>query len=44
MTETCPQPDDWPVFCPFAGDGQCPSEPPCPTPRERVCVNGLDNE
>jgi hypothetical protein len=32
------------VFCPFSGDGNCPSEPPCPSQRERVCVNGLPGE
>ena len=37
--------DRWPeVFCPFAGDGRCPSEPRCVSPRERVCVNGFEDE
>lgn len=43
MTETS-TPDEWPVHCPFARAGECPSEPPCPTQRERICINGLDDE
>jgi hypothetical protein len=31
------------VFCPFAEDGHCPANPPCPTPRDRACVNGEDD-
>jgi hypothetical protein len=30
------------VFCPFAGDGKCPSMPECFSNRERLCVNGGD--
>jgi len=30
------------VFCPFADDGKCSSMPPCPTNRERICINGED--
>jgi hypothetical protein len=38
-------PDDGPpdVFCPFAGDGRCPSDPPCPSPRERACTGDDDD-
>lgn len=32
------------VYCPFASDGRCPTDPPCPSLRERVCVNGEDDE
>jgi hypothetical protein len=37
------------VYCPFAG-GPCTAapdvdgNPTCPTVRERVCVNGVDDE
>jgi hypothetical protein len=31
------------VFCPFASDGRCPGNPPCPSPRERACI-GEDDE
>jgi hypothetical protein len=34
--------DKTPPFCPFSGDGKCPSD--CPSNRERVCVNGLPGE
>jgi hypothetical protein len=29
------------VYCPFAADLRCPTDPPCPTLRDRVCVNAL---
>lgn len=32
------------VFCPFSSSGRCPSSPPCTNPRERVCVNGFQDE
>jgi hypothetical protein len=32
------------VFCPFTSDGQCHANPTCPTPRDRVCVNGEDDD
>lgn len=37
-TDTLPD-----VFCPFASDGHCPTNPPCPTPRDRACT-GDDDE
>jgi hypothetical protein len=32
------------VFCPFSINGYCPAEPTCPSPRERICVNGFTDE
>jgi hypothetical protein len=32
------------VFCPFAADGHCPANPPCPTPRERACLGDDDED
>jgi hypothetical protein len=31
------------VYCPFAADMRCPTDPPCPTLRARVCINGEDD-
>lgn len=31
-----------PVFCPFSSSGDCPADPTCPSPRERICVNGFN--
>ena len=37
--------DDLPdVFCPFAADMTCQTDPPCPTLRDRLCVNGEDED
>lgn len=30
------------VYCPFTGDLRCMASPPCPTLRDRACVNGED--
>lgn len=39
---TDPAPGEPDVFCPFASDGHCPANPPCPTPRDRACIGDDD--